>query len=271
MADIAKARTELDGLTKGEEGWRAAPYLCEAKEPTIGYGCTSYEDGTKVKLTDPPITRERGQALLDFKIAEGIQRVLQMVKGQCTTNQLVGLVLCGFNIGWEGLEGSSMIKAHLRGDYAAAGRAFGLWNQYRPGGKGTPLKEHPVLTARRAREAGIYRLPDDQAEVVTHEVPQVPQKVEPESSLAKSTIAQGGGGLAGLGGLVVAAKELGAGAETAMPGLKSIRSVVDFIKDFGVNTLGITTDVSTVMGYTAIALGAWFIYQRWAQRRGGWA
>lgn len=271
MADIAKARTELDGLTKAEEGWRAAPYLCSARRPTIGHGCTSYEDGTKVKLTDPPITRERGQALLDFKLNEGIQRVLQMVNGQCTTNQLVALVLCGFNIGWEGLAGSSMIKAHLRGDYAAAGRAFGLWNQYRPGGPGTPLEEHPVLTARRAREAGIYRLPDDHAEVVAAEAPLVPQQVEPESSLAKSKIAQGGGGLAGLGGLVVAAKELGAGAETAMPGLKSIRAAVDFVKDFGANTLGITADASTVLGYAAIALGAWLVYQRWVQRRGGWA
>ena len=70
---------------------------------------------------------------------------------------------------------------------------------------------------------------------------------------------------------MVAAKELGAGAETAMPGLKSIRAAVDFIKDFGANTLGITADASTVMGYAAIALGAWFIYQRWTQRRGGWA
>lgn len=271
MADIVKARAELDGLTKGEEGWRAAPYLCSARRPTIGYGCTSYEDGTKVKLTDPPITRERGQALLDFKLNEGIQRVLDMTKGQCTTNQLVALVLCGFNIGWPGLAGSSMIKAHLRGDYAAAGRAFSLWNQYRPGGPGTPLEEHPVLTERRAREAAIYRLPDDHAEVTAAEAPVMPQQVEPESSLAKSKIAQGGGGLAGLGGLVVAAKELGDGAETAMPGLKSIRAAVDYLKDFAVNTLGITAEPSTVLAYGAIALGAWFIYQRWAQRRGGWA
>jgi lysozyme len=31
--------------------------------PTIGYGSTKYEDGRRVKMTDPPITRERGAVL----------------------------------------------------------------------------------------------------------------------------------------------------------------------------------------------------------------
>jgi lysozyme len=271
VADIDKASQELDRLTKGEEGWRAAPYYCPARIPTIGFGCTSYEDGTKVKMTDPPITRERGQKLLDFKIAEGIQRTLEMVKGKCTTNQLVALVLCGFNIGWSALAGSSMIKAHNRGDYAAAARAFGLWNNYRPGGPGTPLEEHPVLTARRAREAAIYRLADDRDEVIASEEALMPQEVEPESSLAKSKIAQSGGGLITVGGAVAAVKELGDSAEGAMPALKSVRSVIDFAKDFAVNTLGITAEPSTVFTYGAIAVGAWLLYQRWLQRRGGWA
>ena len=42
------------------EGFRAGPYIpTQGDVPTIGYGSTVYEDGTRVTLADPPITRER--------------------------------------------------------------------------------------------------------------------------------------------------------------------------------------------------------------------
>ena len=31
--------------------------------PTLGYGSTRYEDGRRVQMSDPPITRERGEQL----------------------------------------------------------------------------------------------------------------------------------------------------------------------------------------------------------------
>ncbi|RYF09996.1 MAG: hypothetical protein EOO42_23200, partial [Flavobacteriales bacterium] len=43
----------------GEEGLVKRPYLDQVGIPTIGVGCTYYENGTKVKMTDPPITTER--------------------------------------------------------------------------------------------------------------------------------------------------------------------------------------------------------------------
>ena len=46
------------------EGFRASPYLCPAGVPTIGYGSTRYEDGSKVSLTDPPITQERADQIM---------------------------------------------------------------------------------------------------------------------------------------------------------------------------------------------------------------
>ena len=46
-----------------------------------------------------------------------------------------------------------------------------------------------MLTARREREAAIYRLADDRDEVIASEEALMPQEVEPESSLAKSKIA----------------------------------------------------------------------------------
>lgn len=48
--------------------------------PTIGHGSTRYEDGTRVKLTDPPITRERARDLalgeLDRTYAACVRRSL---------------------------------------------------------------------------------------------------------------------------------------------------------------------------------------------------
>ena len=40
-----------------------APYLCPAKVPTIGWGNTFYENGTRVRLSDAPITQSRADAL----------------------------------------------------------------------------------------------------------------------------------------------------------------------------------------------------------------
>lgn len=42
-------------LCKLFEGFRSKPYICPAGYPTQGYGTVNKPDGTKVKLTDPPI------------------------------------------------------------------------------------------------------------------------------------------------------------------------------------------------------------------------
>ncbi len=46
------------------EGFSASPHIPTAGDvPTIGHGSTRYEDGTPVRLTDPPITRARAEQL----------------------------------------------------------------------------------------------------------------------------------------------------------------------------------------------------------------
>ncbi len=47
-----------------DEGFTSAPVIpTKGDVPTIGHGSTHYEGGTPVKMTDPSITRERGDAL----------------------------------------------------------------------------------------------------------------------------------------------------------------------------------------------------------------
>lgn len=46
------------------EGFSARPYVpTRGDVPTIGFGSTRYESGTPVRLTDPPITRDRALQL----------------------------------------------------------------------------------------------------------------------------------------------------------------------------------------------------------------
>lgn len=49
---------------KASEGFTERPVIPTAGDvPTIGHGSTRYEDGTPVRLTDPPITRQRAEQL----------------------------------------------------------------------------------------------------------------------------------------------------------------------------------------------------------------
>jgi lysozyme len=257
--DINKAKAAIDKHLRKEEGERLEPYLCEAKVPTIGVGATTYPDGRRVKLSDPPITRAQMNEMLALEIDRSIGLVLEMTEAQCTTNQLIALVICGYNIGFPGLRGSSIIKAHKAKNYAAAARAFRLWNKYRPKGPGTPLEVHPVLDQRRAREAAIYSTPDD--DTVAAAPPAIPQKVEPESKPSAGPIAVGG--IATIGaGVVNGLREVG-------ESVGSVKVPMDAAKSLLVDTLGIPAE--WILPGFLILVGAVVWHVRLKQRKEGWA
>lgn len=242
----------LDKYLRAEEGERLSPYLCEAKVPTIGVGATTYLDGRKVKLSDPPITREQMDRMLAVEIDRYINEVTEIAGGDVTTNQLVALVMLAYNIGFAGLRASTVIKAHKAGNYAAAGRAFSLWNKYRPEGPGTPLVEHPVLVARRLREAAIYLTPDDMSEA--HR--KAPQAVEAESKLTKSPIAQAGA-------LIVGAPVVEL-ATQASDGVSALKPAITAVKGLIVETLGIPPQwvVPALLIVAGLVVLRWRLKQR---------
>jgi len=258
MANIERAHKLLDAHLRREEGERLYPYPCDAGVPTIGVGATTYLDGRKVKLSDPPITKEQMDRMLSVEIDRYITKVMEMVDNEATTHQLVGLVLLGYNIGLgsEGLAGSTVIKCHKAGDYAAAARAFSMWNKYRPAGPGTPKVEHPSLTARRQRESGIYATEDDPDAIA-----RTPQAVEPESKPSASPINKGGAVAIGTGILSIVA-EAGDGIGIIGAPLRKLREVV-------VDVIGIPVD--WMLPIVLVCVGAAAIYYRMKQRKGGWA
>jgi len=52
------------------EGFSSKPYNDSGKVATIGIGSTKYEDGTRVKLTDKPISKERAVQIAKAHISK---------------------------------------------------------------------------------------------------------------------------------------------------------------------------------------------------------
>ena len=68
------------------------PYKCPAGVPTIGYGNTFYENGSKVKLTDPLITKEKAQSILRASMDYFEKQVDALVVDSINQNQFDALV-----------------------------------------------------------------------------------------------------------------------------------------------------------------------------------
>ncbi|WHR58398.1 glycoside hydrolase family protein [Acinetobacter haemolyticus] len=54
----------------GYEGERLKPYRDSIGKPTIAVGATVYEDGTPVKMADPPITKERSRQIMKHHVSK---------------------------------------------------------------------------------------------------------------------------------------------------------------------------------------------------------
>jgi lysozyme len=116
-------------LIKRFEGLSLKPYLCPAKIPSIGYGNTYYEDGTKVTMDDKPITAERAEKLLKLivdKFAIGVEKVLKVPLEQ---NQFDAVVSFAYNVGLGNLKSSTLLKKINDGKFLEASKEFGRWNK----------------------------------------------------------------------------------------------------------------------------------------------
>lgn len=260
MLDTDKARKRIDFYLRRKEGERLQVYRCIAGVPTIGVGATSYPDGRKVQMSDPPITLEQSAAMLTKEIDRYVDAILEMVDHNCTTMQLVGLVLCAYNIGLAGMRKSSMIRAHRAGDYAAAANAFRLWDQF-TNPKTKKREKSPALLARRMEEATIYL-----SDTAGRKTP--PQVVGPESNLARSPIMQSAVGAATLGATVVT-------NAPAMPSPAKIEETLTTVSSISTQATGVAASFGVnlwvLAGIALIFIGLVAGYQRWKQRNEGFA
>lgn len=105
------AKETAMALCRRFEGFYSHPYLCPAGVPTIGYGATYYADGRRVKLTDPPISREAAERLLYLQVSKTyLPAVLRLCPGIDTPERLAAIIDFTFNLGEGNLQASTLRK-----------------------------------------------------------------------------------------------------------------------------------------------------------------
>lgn len=177
----------------------------------------------------------------DIRFCESLTEFAEGVRKACTNppsmNELGAMVSLAYNIGLGGFARSTVLRKHNAGDHQSAARAFALWNK--AGGQVVR-----GLTLRRAKEAALYLTPDE------GEIEAMPQKVDEESTLSKSPIAQSG--------VISIAGGIAAAVSTAVQPIKDIA-----------NSLNI--EPGLVLAALAVAVGVVVLVQRNKQRSEGWA
>jgi lysozyme len=139
-------------IIKRFEGLKLKPYLCPAGIPTIGYGNTYYPDGKKVKVTDPEISEELANKLLESLLPPYEKAVDSFCRDDINQNQFDALVSLAYNIGVGNLQKSTLIKkVNLNPKDVTIADEFLRWNK----SNGVVLKG---LTKRRQSEADLYFL-----------------------------------------------------------------------------------------------------------------
>lgn len=95
--------------------------------PTIGWGCTTYEDGRRVTFSDPAITMERCEELLSFHLKKNEDVVKKYVKVPLNQNQFDALVSLIHNIGEGNFRSSTLLRKLNEKCYSCAADQFPLW------------------------------------------------------------------------------------------------------------------------------------------------
>ncbi len=138
------------------EGFKAKPYIDIAGHATIGFGATYYQDGRKVKMSDPPITLQCALDLKEFHIEETEKVVRRLVKSNINQNQFDALVSWVYNLGEGNLKTSTLLKKiNANPNDPTIKNNWIQWNKARDP-KTKELKVSNGLTRRRNEEIRIY-------------------------------------------------------------------------------------------------------------------
>lgn len=137
-------------LVKKHEGYSSKPYLCPAKVPTIGYGNTFYPDGTKVSMSDKPLSKDMADLLLTLVLKDFEDCVNKIIKSDINQNQFDALVSFAYNLGCGNLKKSTLAKKiNANPCDITISNEFAKWDK--AGGK-----RLRGLTIRRHDEAVLY-------------------------------------------------------------------------------------------------------------------
>lgn len=151
-AEVLKFICDFEGyirrLNDGTD--RVKPYICPAGYPTIGYGSIWRLDGTRVEMSDPPITRLQATELfmleLSVKCAPAVSRLITARLHELSRGALISFT---FNCGEGALKGSTLRKKVNARAWREVPAEFAKWKS----GGGRVL---PGLVRRRTGEAAMF-------------------------------------------------------------------------------------------------------------------
>ena len=116
------------GSLIGYEGFSSKPYLDSGKVPTVGIGSTIYEDKTKVKMTDKPITKERAIEISKAHISKDEVSFKKSLDGVKLSQAEYDVYLdFNYNFGQANWNQSSMRRLLLQGQHRQACDALLKW------------------------------------------------------------------------------------------------------------------------------------------------
>lgn len=116
-------------MAKKFEGLKLEPYMCPAGIWTIGYGTTSYPDGTKVSKLDKPITKEQAEEYLEGFMAKCLKEALDLCPNLKNHSEERKAALADFvyNLGESRLASSTLRKKVLEEDWPAVKEQLMRW------------------------------------------------------------------------------------------------------------------------------------------------
>ena len=136
-------------LIKDFEGFSSSAYLDVVNIPTIGWGNTFYENGTKVKLGDQISKTDALKLLEVIANRDFADKIFPSIKVKVTQSQFDAMCSLAYNIGTGAFLKSTLLKKVNAGDFAGAGEEFLRWNK-------ASGKEVLGLTKRREREKQLF-------------------------------------------------------------------------------------------------------------------
>lgn len=107
---ITKVDKKGEDLIIQFEAIALKPYYCPSHVATISVGCTYYEDGTRVKITDKEITKERAIQLFRNILKNYEKDVDAMTVDTISQHQFNALVSFAYNCGSVALKKSTLLK-----------------------------------------------------------------------------------------------------------------------------------------------------------------
>lgn len=110
MDKITRSSDNLLKFIEKFEGLSLKPYKCSAGVPTIGFGSTYYENGSKVTMNDPAIDKARAYELLRNTLTQYEKNVDSYCIDSINQNQFDALVSFAYNCGSNALKSSTLLK-----------------------------------------------------------------------------------------------------------------------------------------------------------------